>query len=142
MGTKVGNSYYISSGDIERLNRSEEFLKNLYEVLRAEERGLDKQKAFKHNPNLLHINSNITLRANTILDKEIWIKIQRILFHKTGRFWPMDEFLDLLIFNFLYNEEKRTKKMPLKRKFRGKSYLEYKFESRFRKYFKNIKSQN
>lgn len=138
---KIGNSDYVSKGYLNRLNRNnQQFLSNLYEVLKTSlelDKNEIKQK-FENRPWMLKINSEKDLIISTILDKEIYLKLQKILVNKTGRFWQMDEFIEILIFLFIYNEEKKTKKMPLVKRHKGMTYLEMKIKQRFGKYFNNL----
>jgi hypothetical protein len=129
---------FINLSLLEKLNKlHKDFLKDVFAAVKRGTEG--KRTFFNRNVNDGIVKNRLFIFST--IDPEIYLKLQRILDKKTDRFWPMDEFIDFMInwFIFSYDKGRVPKKMPLVRKYpRGKSFEQIKFESRFKKYFKNI----
>ena len=96
------------------------------------------------NPNMINTDVSGGFLLSCNVEAEFYILLQEKLKKFTGKHWPMDEFILLLLswFYFSYQEKEKinNKILPLKKGpiyFKRKK-LKRKFENQFKRYFKNI----
>lgn len=142
----LGNSKYITLGIINRLNRDPKdtpFLYNLRKVLREALLLDDKNKfspealykKFGNKKWVKNVDPNQPMIYSGVITPKAYLVIQDILYKETGKIWPMNKFLDMIIFWFIYCYE-NDKELPIKRKKLNIINL-IKFHRRFKRYYKN-----
>jgi len=155
MATKIGNSVYVTTGNINRLNRKlsdgpfiNNFIKILQEAIILHDNGIYNkeyiQKKFPTNRWAGNVSPTDDLLISSKINPTDYIVLQYILKKLTGTHWEMDKVIDFLInwFIYVYKDsiyQINKKNMPFYLRDRNirKKRLEL-FESRFKKYYKNI----
>lgn len=95
------------------------------------------------NPRMINTDIGDGFLLSCNVEADFYILLQEKLKQLTGKHWPMDEFIMLLLswFYTTYKDKKIiNKKLPLKQSnnYRKKIYLKNKFHNKFKKYYKNI----
>jgi hypothetical protein len=149
MSLKIGKSIYTCNREWNKLNKPDNYLKNFYDVLNEsfQMEEFDIRKLQNKFPNKRYISKKSfdplkELKISGTIDPEIYLRLQTVLLEITGRFWRMDEFIDLIIGWFIYvyrNPIKPTTRFPFYRKYPRKRFSNIiKFHKEFSKYYKNI----
>jgi hypothetical protein len=133
---KISFTTYIPKGRLERFNKPGAFLKNVREVIREAHLLAQKQKVTKEDLKKIFPQSNWKynpfqlIRATCLIDPKDYVKIIDILEERTGKIWELDKVILMLIKKYIDEYDEK----PL---VEDKTNLE-KFESMFKKYYKNI----
>jgi hypothetical protein len=143
---KVGHANYLSLNHVTRFNRTandNRYLKDFMSYL-EEELDIDetKHKVARRKPWIGNQDLKNGLLISATLESEIYYTFQTQLRQMTGKYWPMDKVIDLLIhwFIFTYSNPKNISEIkPFEPNYgKGRLKLKRRFDECFSRFYKNI----